>query len=173
MFWNLKIWAIKRGKNVNKQNLFSPFQEGYLNTFRRMALIQPCYFLKLLYNFWQSRVGMFNFISKHERNHKKVLTSTYLRLRQSQAQIRQHISKGIVSLFSIRWINHHSSCTVILNKILQDNNYPKIIYCNIRLALVNHTLKAEWTFLDYARSAFTCSKLTLETLEPGVKYVQR
>ena len=47
-------------------------------------------------------------------------------------------------------------------------------YCkvNVTAQQINFSIKDFFCKCDQAQSAFTCSKLTIETLEQGVKYIQ-
>ena len=44
--------------------------------------------------------------------------------------------------------------------------------CRIRGKAIDYSGRSDKKYINYSQPAFTCSKLTIETLEQGVKYVQ-
>ena len=52
----------------------------------------------------------------------------------------------------------------IVDFVLIQENKRKIIF--------SHILRNEWVHLFHSQPAFICSKLTIKTLEQGVKFVQ-
>ena len=65
-----------------------------------------------------------------------------------------------------RWLFQKHVADVILGKRLTANIFQNILYVQWRAGLHFHTL------CTLSQSVFICSKLTIETLEQGVTYVQ-
>ena len=75
----------------------------------------------------------------------------YLKINESQYIALFVVSRSIKKLFSIACVNIYFSQSIV--------NYPFSIDLKV------------WVY-PTSQSAISCSKLTIETLEQGVKYVQ-